>query len=63
MNCLKSWYFGWEPEIDVHHLHYRNKGNERYSDLALLCKAHHKLWHYNQDNDKPQIKILDADWH
>jgi hypothetical protein len=60
---FESWYFGWEPEIDVHHLHYRSKGNERYADLALLCKAHHKLWHYNQDNGKPQIKILDADWH
>lgn len=59
---FESWYFGWEPEIDVHHLHYRNKGNERYADLALLCKEHHKLWHYNQDNGKPQINILDADW-
>jgi hypothetical protein len=58
---FESWYFGWEPEIDVHHLDYRNKGNERYSDLALLCKDHHKLWHSNITNLKPQITILDAD--
>ncbi len=59
----ETWYFGWEPEIDVHHLSYRNKGNERYSELALLCKDHHKLWHSNATARKPQITILDADWY
>jgi hypothetical protein len=58
---FESWYFGGESDIDVHHLHYRNIGNERYADLALLCKDHHKLWHHNYDNMKPQIKILDVD--
>ena len=60
---FETWYFGWEPEIDVHHLSYRNKGNERYSELALLCKDHHKLWHSNATARKPQITILDADWY
>lgn len=58
----ESWYFGWEPEIDVHHLDYRNKGNERYSELVLLCKEHHKLWHSNATDGKPQIAILNIDW-
>jgi hypothetical protein len=58
---FESWYFGWEPEIDVHHLHYQNKGNERYSDLVLLCKEHHKLWHSNVVEGKQQLTILDAD--
>lgn len=60
---FESWYFGWEPETGVHHLTYRNKGNERYCELALLCKEHHKLWHSNATAKKPQIKILDADWY
>ena len=59
---FESWFFGWESEIDVHHLHYRNKGNERYSDLVLLCKDHHKLWHLNATEGKSQLMILDADW-
>jgi hypothetical protein len=60
---FESWYFGWESDIDVHHLHYQNKGNERYADLALLCKDHHKQWHYNKDNGLPQIQILDQVWY
>ena len=58
----ESWFFGGESEIDVHHLHYRNKGNERYSDLALLCKDHHKLWHSNEATGKPQIAIFEGEW-
>ena len=36
---------GWETEIHVHHLHYENRGWERYEDLRLLCKEHHKKAH------------------
>ncbi len=41
-----SYYGGdWETDIHVHHLHYRNKGFERYEDLQLLCKEHHHEAH------------------
>jgi len=59
---FESWYFGWEPEIDVHHITYVNKGNERYSDLVLLCKDHHKIWHANASEGKQQIEIFDENW-
>jgi hypothetical protein len=54
--CLydgESWY-GDEADIHVHHLTYENKGNERYRDLTLLCRAHHDLWHENQKAGRPQ---------
>lgn len=35
----------WETEIQVHHLHYRNRGHERYEDLRLLCREHHEKAH------------------
>lgn len=42
----ESWYtWDWETDIHVHHLTYDNIGNERYSDLVLLCASHHSLWH------------------
>lgn len=28
-------------EIHVHHLHYRNVGQEKQEDLVALCKTHH----------------------
>jgi len=41
-----SFYGGdWETEIQVHHLHYQNRGHERYEDLRLLCKEHHDEAH------------------
>ena len=60
----ESWTFGWESELDVHHLNYRNKGNERYSDLALLCKMHHEKWHNEISiRGEPSFDILDDSWH
>ena len=42
----ESWYTGdWEADIHVHHLTYENIGNERYSDLVVLCATHHSAWH------------------
>jgi hypothetical protein len=42
----ESWYTGdWEADIHVHHLTYINIGNERYSDLVVLCATHHSTWH------------------
>lgn len=34
----ESWYGGNESEVEVHHLDYSNIGNERFDDLALLCR-------------------------
>ena len=41
----ESWYGGNESGLDVHHLTYENRGNERFDDLALLCRYHHELFH------------------
>ncbi len=30
-----------QGHLQVHHLHYRNLGNERLGDLMVLCKFHH----------------------
>lgn len=39
----ENWYGGgWESDLNVHHLSYKNKGNEKYEDLELLCKVHHE---------------------
>ena len=46
----ESWYGGNESEVEVHHLDYSNIGNERFEDLALLCKYHHGLLHTNLKN-------------
>lgn len=55
----ESWYGGAESELDVHHLTYSNRGNERYDDLALLCRHHHELVHINmEDRGVPGIKIV-----
>ena len=32
---------GEENSLHVHHLTYKNLGNERYADLSLLCKFHY----------------------
>jgi len=45
-----SWYGGNESEMEVHHLDYSNIGNERFDDLALLCRYHHGLLHTNLKN-------------
>jgi hypothetical protein len=43
----ESWYGGNEPEVEVHHMDYVNIANERFDDLALLCRYHHGLLHNN----------------
>ena len=55
----ESWYGGGESELDVHHLTYSDRGNERYEDLVLLCKHHHELIHSNlQNRDTLEIEIV-----
>jgi len=34
----ESWYGGNELDVEVHHKEYANIGNERFDDLALLCR-------------------------
>lgn len=36
---------GDDDELHVHHLTYKNWGNEKKKDLTTLCKEHHKLFH------------------
>jgi len=31
--------------LNVHHLHYRNLGNEKENDLMVLCQRCHLIWH------------------
>ncbi len=40
--CLASNQGGCKGSLHVHHLHYRNFGNEELSDLQVFCEAHHK---------------------
>jgi len=36
---------GARKKLDVHHLTYKNLGNEKEEDLQLLCRVHHKQAH------------------
>ena len=55
----ESWYGGNESDLEIHHLDYSNRGNERFDDLAVLCKRHHELIHQNlKELGKPGIEIL-----
>lgn len=40
-----SWWFGSESQLNVHHLTYANRGNERFEDLLLLCNGCHEKTH------------------
>lgn len=33
---------GCNGPLQVHHLHYKNLGKERLSDLQVFCQAHHR---------------------
>lgn len=43
-----SYWFGWENELEVHHLTYDNRGAERYRDLTLLCERCHAKVHQEE---------------
>lgn len=34
-----------EESLEVHHIHYKNLGNEKYNDLRLLCRECHEQTH------------------
>lgn len=38
-------YLGEEQYLHVHHINYKNRGNERFADLRLLCNTCHKKVH------------------
>lgn len=39
-----------KQDIDLHHMSYRNLGNERDSDLVPLCHPHHEEYHNTNQN-------------
>jgi hypothetical protein len=41
----EGYWEGWEVDMHVHHLTYKNRGNERYADLMLLCNRCHEAYH------------------
>ena len=43
-DLLESWY-GDEFDLNVHHISYANVGQERFSELTLLCRRHHEAEH------------------
>lgn len=45
---MDSYWFD-TKHLHVHHLNYKHKGNERFTDLMLLCDNCHKLLHAGQD--------------
>lgn len=47
------WTEGNESDVHVHHMSYKNLGHERLTDLALLCKEHHKHLHDAKQNKVP----------
>lgn len=54
-----SWYHrDWESAIHAHHISYESKGNEQFEDVILLCDIHHERWHFNKDNNLPQIEFV-----
>jgi hypothetical protein len=34
-----------KTHLEVHHLSYKNLGNERFKELITLCRLHHKRIH------------------
>lgn len=43
--CERCGYEGLDMPLDVHHLTYDRVGNERDSDLIVLCRSCHEMEH------------------
>lgn len=57
------WYGGDEGYLHVHHLSYKNRGNERFADLTLLCNYHHEQWHkHAKDPEQPPVKLAGSSY-
>ena len=39
---------GCKTNLEVHHLSYKNLGNERFKELITLCHRHHEIIHSQQ---------------
>ena len=39
---------GAKTSLEVHHLSYKNLGNERFKELITLCHKHHDIIHAQQ---------------
>lgn len=50
---LESWW-STESDLHVHHKSYKNRGNERYADLELVCYYEHERRHF-KENQPAQI--------
>lgn len=49
--------------LHVHHLHYRNVGHEKKSDLVVLCNRHHEEIHKLPDGyDADGVAILQSQY-
>ena len=48
-HCQVCGCTSWRRAMEVHHLHYKNVGNEKPEDLVLLCIKHHIMLHNNPD--------------
>jgi hypothetical protein len=57
---LGETWLGEEDGLHVHHVTYKNRGNERYQDLRLLCHVHHKQLHEDIKAGKQTIEVLDS---
>jgi hypothetical protein len=53
---------GCRAPLDVHHRTYERLGHERMSDLDVVCRRHHDLWHALQDIDRWMTKKVGRDW-
>lgn len=52
----KCEHCGATTQIHVHHIHYRNLGNEKLEDLMVLCKSCHEEEHKRLDSLKKPRK-------
>jgi len=46
----------------VHHRTYERVGRELMSDLDVVCKRHHELYHQMKDLDRLMTKKAGAGW-
>ena len=48
--------------LDVHHRTYERLGREKMSDLEVMCRKHHDLWHELKDVNKWMTKKYGKNW-
>ena len=51
-------------QLNIHHLTYKNIGNESETDLVVLCEDHHKDFHHwaKGSKRKPDFVALQEYW-